>query len=124
MLDPKSIVEKFSHRSYVYICYLNDQPVYVGKGTGKRYLHCTSGKSSNARLNKAVFEYGLDAMSVNFIYYNLDDWVALGLERDLIQSLVEKGFDLFNVDKRVVPYKAPEIWVDPEPLTFWSAPVE
>lgn len=118
MKDIKSLVEQYPYRAYVYICYLNNKPVYVGKGTGKRYLHCTSGKSSNPRLNQAFFEYGSEAMFINFIYCDLDEWVALGLERDLIRSLTEKGFDLFNVDKRIVEYKPAAVWIDPEPLSF------
>ena len=100
MLTPKDVIEKYPHNAYVYICYLNDVPVYVGKGRGKRYLHCTSGKSSNSRLNEAFFKYGADALDIRIIFYNLYDDVALAFERDLIKSLTYQDFDIFNVDKK------------------------
>lgn len=104
MLNPEIIVKQYPYRAYVYICYLHDKPVYVGKGTNNRYLHCISGKSTNVELNRAFFEYGADAMRVQIIYFNLQDDVALSLEQDLIQSLLSQGFNLFNISIRNSSY--------------------
>lgn len=100
MKDIKSLVEQYPYRAYVYICYLNDVPVYVGKGTGKRYKHCKSGKSSNSKLNEAFYKYGAEALDVRIIFYDLYDDVALALERDLVKSLTYQDFELFNIDKK------------------------
>ena len=96
MQDLKQIEE--SRRAYVYICYLHDKPVYVGKGTGKRYLHCKSGRSNNFQLNQAYFKYGVDSLDVHIPYYNLEDDRAFQIERSLIVSLIAEGYILFNSD--------------------------
>lgn len=46
-----------SEQYYVYEVKIGDEVVYVGKGRGDRYLHATSGKSHNFKLNKFYFEH-------------------------------------------------------------------
>lgn len=94
MQDMKAI-EK-SGRSYVYICYIKDLPVYVGKGTGKRWRHCISGKSTNPDLNKAFFEHGESGMRVEIVEQNLDDHVAYDVEKYWIKMILAEGYELFN----------------------------
>ena len=77
---------------YVYICYVNNEPKYVGRGKGNRYKHCTSGVSSNYELNKAHFNG--EEMSVRFVEKNLSRQSARELENETIENL---GIDnLFN----------------------------
>lgn len=102
MIDLKQIER--SYKAYVYICYLNGNPVYVGKGTGKRYLHCKSGKSNNFQLNQTVFTYGADSLDVQIPYYNLYDDQALYLERKLINKFIDEGFHLFNCDIKTLAF--------------------
>lgn len=47
---------KVNEGYYLYVCYYNGVPVYVGKGKGDRWIHCLSGKSSNAKINQLYFE--------------------------------------------------------------------
>lgn len=96
MLDPK-LIEK-SHRYYVYVCLVNDSPVYVGKGTGKRYLHCVSGKSSSVGLNRDFFLWGKKAFEINIVDYDLSEDDAYTLERMVINNLISQGYDLYNCD--------------------------
>lgn len=92
----KPVENSYTKPYYVYVCYLNDIPVYVGKGKGPRLTHCTSGTSSSPQLNQALFEHGLEALSVEKIHENLSDEEAMILERNEINSLKEQGFILFN----------------------------
>lgn len=96
MLNLKEIQD--SGRAYVYVCYLHGNPVYVGKGTGKRYLHCKSGRSNNFQLNQVLFTHGVDSLDLKIPYYNLSDDQALHIERKLINSFLDDGHELFNCD--------------------------
>lgn len=104
MKDIKLMVEQYPYRAYVYICYLNGKPIYVGKGTGKRYRHCKSGKSNNFQLNQAVFTYGADSLDVQIPHYNLYDDEALYLERKLINAFLNEGYQLFNCDIKTLAF--------------------
>ena len=106
MLDP--IVKQYPYKSYVYVCYINKIPVYVGKGTGKRYLHCMSGKSSNPQLNQALFTYGIDSFDVQIPHFNLSDRKAYQIERRLINSLIAQGYELFNSDYKTLSLPDPK----------------
>lgn len=102
MLNLKEIQD--SGRAYVYVCYLHGNPVYVGKGTGKRYLHCKSGRSNNSQLNQALFNHGFDSLDVQIPYYNLSDDQALYTERKLINSFLNDGCQLFNCDIKTLSF--------------------
>lgn len=102
MKDLKQI-EK-SYKAYVYICYLHGNPVYVGKGTGKRYLHCKSGRSNNFQLNQALFTHGVDSLDVQIPCYNLSDDEAFYIERKLINSFLDDGYELFNCDTKTLSF--------------------
>lgn len=44
---------------YVYHAYgMNNELLYVGKGSGERWKHCNSGVSSNKQLNRYYFQNG------------------------------------------------------------------
>lgn len=102
MLNLKEIQN--SRQAYVYICYLHGNPVYVGKGTGKRYLHCKSGRSNNFQLNQALFTHGVDSLDVQIPCYNLSDDEALYIERKLINSFLDDGYELFNCDTKTLSF--------------------
>ena len=78
---------------YVYIAYVKGVPVYVGKGRGRRYLHCSSGKSSCLLLNKDYFAG--EKITVKFACRDLDEPSARRAESDTIAKI---GIDnLYNV---------------------------
>lgn len=87
---------KGTHDYYVYVCKLDDVPVYVGKGKGQRYLHCISGMSANSSLNKAYFDYGVERMSVTKVLEDLTEKQALEKEKVLIESFNSLGYSLYN----------------------------
>lgn len=70
---------------YVYCCYVEGSPVYIGKGKGSRYLHCTSGKSTCAKLNQAFFSG--KSMEVVLVWEGLVEEEALIREAILIEDL-------------------------------------
>ena len=49
---------------------LNNEILYIGKGSGDRYKHCNSGISSNFELNKYYFENGSDSIRVDILSVN------------------------------------------------------
>lgn len=94
---------------YVYVCYVNQKPVYVGKGKNLRYKHCTSGKSHNTKLNNALIEYGYEAFKILFPFKDLTEKDALILEKKLIRYYLDKGYDIFNNDTATMWYREFEI---------------
>lgn len=83
---------------YVYHAYgLNNELLYIGKGTGGRLRHCNSGTSSNLELNKYYFENGCNAISVDIIKRFETDEEALNYERFCILTLKPR----FNKDMNI-----------------------
>jgi hypothetical protein len=70
--------------SYVYIVQQGLRVVYVGKGTGWRFLHPNSGRSSNIQLNAAFFR-GV-VFDVYLLKMGMTDAMALELEIDAIDE--------------------------------------
>jgi hypothetical protein len=70
---------------YIYVAKLDGRVIYVGKGFGKRYLHCASGGSHNVELNRLYFE-GRDIV-VEIYKDNLEKKEAELLEKQLITKL-------------------------------------
>ena len=107
---------------YVYVCYINDVPAYVGKGKDKRYRHCTSGKSHNQKLNEALSKYGIKSFKVQVEYKNTTQQKAFQLERKLIEYFLLQGYELFNNDAETLWFLAHEIpcriFYD-EPIPAW-----
>lgn len=73
---------------YVYVGTLNDEIVYVGKGSGDRYLHLNSGTSSSYLANKAHFEGSY--ISVKIIERFETSEEALAHESALIEMYAPK----------------------------------
>lgn len=82
---------------YVYICYVDSEPKYIGMGKGKRYLHCVSGKSSCSELNRD-FHAG-KSLVVEKIEEELTQQEASALEVELIFEYSD--YNLYN--KQVYP---------------------
>ena len=98
-LKPKSVENtesKVVGQFYVYVCKLHGVPVYVGKGRESRINHCLSGRSSNSRLNRLVFEHAPEDFQVCKILEGLSENDALTKEREIIGSLSLLGYDLCN----------------------------
>lgn len=81
---------------YVYICFLFDEIVYVGKGTKDRIKHCNSGKSSNVRLNEAYFKYGKDSLKAVKVLEGCTEEQALQVEKHYIDLCIQQGITLYN----------------------------
>lgn len=67
---------------YVYVCKVDGEVAYIGKGKGDRWKHCLSGKSHNRKLNEAVI-LGKN-VSVDFVKRGMSESEALTLEKSLI----------------------------------------
>ena len=67
---------------YVYVCKVDGEAAYIGKGKGDRWRHCLSGKSHNRKLNEAVI-LGKD-VSVEIVKRGMSESEALSLEKSLI----------------------------------------
>lgn len=82
---------------YVYACQHNGTTVYVGRGTGQRLNHCTSGKSSCVGLNKLVSDGEAPNLQIKILYNGLTIEESKEKERTLIDSLRTLGHNLLNV---------------------------
>lgn len=71
-----------SKKYYVYCAYgINNEILYIGKGSGNRYQHCNSGISSNKALNRYYFNNGEgDCIRVEILYEYLSKKEASGIE--------------------------------------------
>ena len=87
------------NKYYVYVCSIKGDPVYVGKGCGDRYKHCTSGRSSCIELNKNLFQHGERAFSVIKVIEGLTEAEALEYER---AAIIMGGEGFYN---RTLQYK-------------------
>lgn len=85
----EKVVKPVAVGNYVYIAKHGDEVVYVGKGSGERYKHCTSGRSSSYYLNKLHFD-GADVV-VEIHKDRLTEEEADLLEKSMIASLSPKG---------------------------------
>ena len=81
---------------YVYCAYgINDEVLYIGKGSGNRYQHCNNGASANRDLNRYYFTNGEEgSITVKILHHFDDDKSALQCEKDLII----KHKPLYNTD--------------------------
>ena len=84
---------------YVYVCRVDGEVTYVGKGKGDRWKHCLSGKSHNRKLNEAVI-LGKD-VSVDFVKKGLSESEALTLESALI-SVLDTPFNVVKPSTQTV----------------------
>jgi hypothetical protein len=71
---------------YVYACFVKGVLVYVGKGKGNRYLHCTSGTSSCMELNRDLFKYGTHNFKVIKVVDRLTEQEAFAMEKAVLLS--------------------------------------
>lgn len=69
---------------YVYVAYLDDSLVYIGRGQSDRYLHLNSGTSSSYIANKAHFEG--KSVTVEFVKKGLTKEDSQELEIFLIKE--------------------------------------
>lgn len=79
---------------YVYVCYVDNEPKYIGMGKGRRLDHCTSGKSSCPELNKDFFEG--KSLRVEKVKEKLTNSQARIEESFLIQDYDKQGYSLYN----------------------------
>lgn len=70
----------------VYVCKLNGEIVYVGKGKLGRHKHCNSGTSHVFELNKIYFTEGSDVLEVSVVKYFKTDGEAREYEKLLISK--------------------------------------
>ena len=77
-----------SKKYYVYCAYgVNNEILYIGKGSGNRWEHCNSGTSNNKQLNRYYFANGEDeSMTVNIVKYFNNESEALKYESKLIKQ--------------------------------------
>lgn len=93
----KPLSEKHQNIYYVYQAFVDGELKYIGKGKGKRYLHCLSGASSCPELNRD-FHSG---KKIEVIKYKegIPESEAEGLEMLLIDQHKDNG--IYN--KRFTP---------------------
>ena len=89
------VVKKY----YVYHAYgVNNELLYVGKGSGERWKHCNSGVSSNKQLNRYYFQNGEgDCIKTKIESYFDTEEEALHYEKSSIK--VNKPMFNCEVDK-------------------------
>jgi hypothetical protein len=91
-----------SEQYYVYEVKIGDEVVYVGKGRGDRYLHATSGKSHNFKLNRFYFEHLLlsnPLPTVEIVAHFHNETRALKYEKFLISHHLPEC----NIRGKVLP---------------------
>ena len=94
---PQRIKDRFAVKNnyYVYVCKYGESIVYVGKGTGDRLNHCTSGRSSNPKLNELA--YGTEVkLTVEKVADKLTAEMAAALEESYMKALILSGHKLCN----------------------------
>lgn len=74
----------------VYVCKMNGEIVYVGKGKKGRHKHCNSGTSHVFELNKIYFTEGSDVLDVIVVKYFQTDEEARKYEKLLISKYSPK----------------------------------
>lgn len=82
--------------AYVYVCFTDNVPVYVGKGSSDRLNHCKSGASHNSKLNRDLFTKGVDRMSVTKVASGVSHKVAYQIEKLIYWAYIRSGFELYN----------------------------
>ena len=91
----KSALRKDKNICYVYQVTIDGVLSYVGKGSGNRYLHATSGTSNNYELNKAHFSGKIIRSEI--LQGGLSDYQARKLEKKLIKNSIQLGMKLLNL---------------------------
>ena len=81
----------------VYICYVGDEVVYVGKGKRGRHKHCLSGTSHVYGLNELHFKTGCENMRTEVFQNFSDEKKALEKEDMLIKKYRPK-FNTIGVE--------------------------
>lgn len=82
-------------KSYVYFVTHKDRVVYIGKGYGSRYLHPTSGTSSNIELNRLYFAG--ESVVVSIFKDGLTDEEATNLEAEQIRIVKPEFNKILNI---------------------------
>lgn len=90
--------------SYVYIVQQGHRIVYVGKGTGWRFLHPNSGRSSSIDLNKGHFD-GV-VYDVYLLKMGMTDSLALVLEDCVIDEFMPVYNNIVKEVMRIRMYGA------------------
>lgn len=88
---------------YIYAAYVDGVLRYIGKGSGDRYKHCTSGRSSCVDLNIDLFNG--KKIEVKKIRENLSEREALNAEA----LLIEVNYDTLYNKKKGLPEKDEDI---------------
>ena len=83
--------ETYGNKFYVYEVKVDGVVRYYGKGSGNRYAHCKSGKSSCVELNRDYFEG--KTIDVTILKKDMFEVDADKMEQELIRN----GEDLYNI---------------------------
>lgn len=86
------MVSRDYNNNYVYAAYVDGVIKYVGRGKGDRLNHCTSGKSTCAKLNEAL-ALG-KSVTVKKLHTEMSEFDASLKEKELIEQY---GDELFNI---------------------------
>ena len=71
---------------YVYFVHYKNEFVYIGSGTGSRYLHPKSGKSHNIDFNRIFFLENVEDLIISVPYQGLTKLQSESIERVLIDT--------------------------------------